>query len=96
MFWTRNIGIGNRFCVADPLFLDVDPGIHLCGLESTVKPRHQFTFESIRSKNRAEAKDTADYYNITVSLLVRRGSVLSTPKLNGIYKTLDNGFPYDD
>ena len=51
MFWTRNIGIGNRFCVADPLFLDLDPGIHLCGLESTVKPRHKFTFESIRSGN---------------------------------------------
>ena len=54
------------------------------------------TFESIRSKNRAEAKATADYYNITVSLWVRRGSVLSTPKINGLYKTLDNGFPYDD
>ena len=54
------------------------------------------TFESIRAKNRSEAKDTADFYNITVSMLVRRGSVLSAASSTGLYKTLDNGFPYDD
>merc|ERR1719310_513572 len=30
------------------------------------------TFESIRKKNRNEAKDTSDYYNVTVSMMVRR------------------------
>merc|ERR1712167_290161 len=28
------------------------------------------TFESIRKKNRNEAKDTSDYYNVTVSMMI--------------------------
>merc|ERR1711918_22749 len=30
------------------------------------------TFESIRRKNRNESKDTSDYYNVTVSMMIRR------------------------
>merc|ERR1719223_370714 len=33
------------------------------------------TFESIRKKNRNEAKDTSDYYNVTVSMMIRRKPV---------------------
>merc|ERR1712100_700912 len=30
------------------------------------------TFESIRRKDRNETKDTSDYYNVTVSMMIRR------------------------
>merc|ERR1711970_993940 len=30
------------------------------------------TFESIRKKNRNESKDISDYYNITVSMMIKR------------------------
>ena len=33
------------------------------------------TFESIRKKNRNESKDTSDYYNVTVSMMIRRRPV---------------------
>merc|ERR1712227_744806 len=33
------------------------------------------TFESIRVKERNEQKDTSDYYNVTVSMMVRRKPV---------------------
>ena len=36
------------------------------------------TFESIRKKNRNEDKDTKDYYNVTVSMMVQRIPVAST------------------
>lgn len=61
------------------------------------------TFESILNKNRNEAKDTDDHYNITVSMMVRR---IPEPKAepvpnayNGgesLAAKLDKGFPYDD
>uniref|UniRef100_A0A7S3IZR2 Uncharacterized protein n=1 Tax=Strombidium inclinatum TaxID=197538 RepID=A0A7S3IZR2_9SPIT len=64
------------------------------------------TFESIRRKNRSEAKDTSDYYNVTVSMMVRRKPVeAAAAPARDIYapdgapslaSTLDKGFPYDD
>ena len=64
------------------------------------------TFESIRKKNRSEAKDTSDYYNVTVSMMIQRKPVeaASAPAAdpyspNGaqtLASTLDKGFPYDD
>ena len=64
------------------------------------------TFESIRRKNRSEAKDTSDYYNVTVSLMVRRRPVEAAPapqrdpyapdSTASLAASLDKGFPYDD
>ena len=64
------------------------------------------TFESIRRKNRNESKDTSDYYNVTVSMMVRRkpAEVASAPARDpynpdgaaALATTLDKGFPYDD
>ena len=64
------------------------------------------TFESIRRKNRNESKDTSDYYNVTVSMMVRRkpAEAASAPARDpynpdgapALGQTLDNGFPYDD
>ena len=64
------------------------------------------TFESIRKKNRSEAKDTSDYYNVTVSMMIQRKPVeaAAAPAAdpyspNGaqtLASTLDKGFPYDD
>lgn len=33
------------------------------------------TFESIRRNKRSEAKDSSDYYNVTVNFIVRRKSI---------------------
>jgi glycogen debranching enzyme len=64
------------------------------------------TFESIRRKNRNEAKDTSDYYNVTLSMMVRRrpAEASSAPARDpyapdgsaSLAATLDKGFPYDD
>ena len=64
------------------------------------------TFESIRKKNRSEAKDTSDYYNVTVSMMIRRKPVeaAAAPARDpyapdgapSLAATLDKGFPYDD
>jgi hypothetical protein len=64
------------------------------------------TFESIRKKNRNEAKDISDYYNVTVSMMVQRRPVeaASAPAKDpynpdgnpSLAATLDKGFPYDD
>ena len=64
------------------------------------------TFESIRKKNRNEAKDTSDYYNVTVSMMIRRKPVeaAAAPARDpyapdgapSLASTLDKGFPYDD
>lgn len=64
------------------------------------------TFESIRKKSRGESKDTSDYYNVTVSMMIQRKPVESAaaPSAdpyapNGaatLASTLDKGFPYDD
>ena len=64
------------------------------------------TFESIRRKNRNESKDTSDYYNVTVSMMVRRkpAEAASAPAKDpyapdgvpSLAAQLDKGFPYDD
>ena len=64
------------------------------------------TFESIRKKTRGESKDTSDYYNVTVSMMIQRKPVeaAAAPTAdpyapNGaatLASTLDKGFPYDD
>ena len=64
------------------------------------------TFESIRRKNRNESKDTSDYYNVTVSMMVRRkpAEASAAPARDpynpegapSLAATLDKGFPYDD
>ena len=64
------------------------------------------TFESIRRKNRNESKDTSDFYNVTVSMIVRRrpADAASAPARDpyapdgvpALAATLDKGFPYDD
>ena len=62
------------------------------------------TFNSILKKDREEKKDPADYYNITVSMMVKRlPEATSAPPLRDPYdgtktlaQTLDKGFPYDD
>lgn len=62
------------------------------------------TFDAIRKADRDEKKDPADYYNITVSMMVKR---VPDEKSKGpakdpydgkksLAETLDKGFPYDD
>jgi hypothetical protein len=60
------------------------------------------TFDAILKKDRAETKDPADYYNVTVSMMIKRNpkdikkfepATLEGKPLN---KALDKGFPYDD
>ena len=62
------------------------------------------TFNSILKKDRDEKKDIADYYNVTVSLMVKRvpeathAAPLKDPYdgSKSLSQTLDKGFPYDD
>ena len=64
------------------------------------------TFESIRRKDRSEAKDTSDFYNVTVSMMIRRKPLEAAPAPSrdpyapdaqgGLAQALDKGFPYDD
>ena len=64
------------------------------------------TFESIRKKSRSESKDISDYYNITISMMIRRqpADVASPPPKDpynpdgnpSLAASLDKGFPYDD
>jgi len=64
------------------------------------------TFESIRKKTRGESKDTSDYYNVTVSMMIQRKPVeaAAAPSADpyapggaaSLATTLDKGFPYDD
>ena len=65
------------------------------------------TFDSIRRKERNEAKDISDYYNVTVSMMVQRKplELAARPLQMDPYSptgaptlaaTLDKGFPYDD
>lgn len=59
------------------------------------------TFESIRKKDRGEVKDPSDYYNVTVSMMVKRKPVeaAAAPAAGhgtSLAATLDKGFPYDD
>ena len=91
--------------------LKVSPTFKLDDVESvTLKSFRKIvgydTFESIRKAQRDERKDISDYYNVTVSMLVRRKpeDTAPPPKFD-IYnphgtqhlgQTLDKGFPYDD
>lgn len=62
------------------------------------------TFDSIRRGQRDEKKDTNDYYNVTVSMMIKRkpaepaavyeGDVFAGGK--SLKELLDKGFPYDD
>ena len=63
------------------------------------------TFDSIRKNRRTEVKDSSDYYNVTVSFLVRRKSIDSIVSAcshhqrnvsDKIAPKADKGFPYDD
>ena len=61
------------------------------------------TFESIRKKNRSESKDISDYYNVTVSMMIKRKpesiKTYEIDKFEGgktLSDMLDKGFPYDD
>ena len=62
------------------------------------------TFNSILKKDRDEKKDPSDYYNVTVSLMVKRTpEITAAAPLKDPYDgnssfaaTLDKGFPYDD
>jgi len=62
------------------------------------------TFNSILKKDRNEAKDLSDYYNVTVSMMVKRvpETTAAAPLLDPydgtktLTQSLDKGFPYDD
>lgn len=60
------------------------------------------TFDAILKKDRAETKDPADYYNVTVSMMIKRNAKetkkYEPAQLEGkpLNKALDKGFPYDD
>ena len=60
------------------------------------------TFNSILKKDRAEQKDPADYYNVTVSMMIKRNpktiATFETAKIDGkdLSKAIDKGFPYDE
>jgi len=60
------------------------------------------TFDSILKKDRHETKDPADYYNVTVSMMIKRNAkeikTFDPATLDGkpLNKALDKGFPYDD
>jgi hypothetical protein len=64
------------------------------------------TFNSIRTQDRAELKDTSDYYNVTVSMMIQRkpAEVSAAPQRDpyapdgaaSLAATLDKGFPYDE
>jgi hypothetical protein len=61
------------------------------------------TFNSILKEDRDETKDPADYYNVTVSMMIKRNPLTAATYdkyTNADGKTLgqviDKGFPYDD
>ena len=61
------------------------------------------TFNSILKKSRDEGKDQSDYYNVTVSMMIKRvpepTAAPKADKYNGgtpLANRLDKGFPYDD
>jgi hypothetical protein len=61
------------------------------------------TFNSILKKDRDEKKDPSDYYNVTVSMMIRRNpettQTFEVEKFEGnktLSSIIDKGFPYDD
>merc|ERR1719158_48213 len=93
------------------LSLTVSPNYNLDTVNSvTLKAFRKIvgydTFESIRRKDRSEVKDSSDYYNVTVSMMIQRkpAAVAAAPSADphdpagssSLAATLDKGFPYDD
>ena len=93
------------------LSLTVSPNYELDTVQSvTLKAFRKIvgydTFESIRRKDRNERKDSADYYNVTVSMMVQRVPLEVAPApprdpyapdgAPSLAASLDKGFPYDD
>ena len=89
--------------------LKVSPTYNLDHVESvTLKSFRKVvgydTFNSILKKDRDEKKDIADYYNVTVSMMVKRvPEATAAPPIRdpydgtrGLAAMLDKGFPYDD
>ena len=91
----------------EPVSIMASPGFERDDIQSvTLKAFRKVvgydTFDSILRKDRRETKDPADYYNITVSMMVKRNAV-EAPKAAGatldgkpLSQMLDKGFPYDD
>jgi len=93
----------------DAIGLTVAPTYHLDDVMSvTLKAFRKVvgydTFDSIRKGTRDEKKDTNDYYNVTVSMMIKRrpaeaaavyeGDIFANGKT--LKDLLDKGFPYDD
>ena len=93
----------------DAIGLTVSPTYHLDDVMSvTLKAFRKVvgydTFDSIRKGSRSETKDTNDYYNVTVSMMIKRrpaeaaavyeGDIFANGKT--LKDLLDKGFPYDD
>jgi len=106
--WSQNVDVPIDEVKA--ITLHVSPTYDLDHVESvTLKSFRKIvgydTFNSIRKGDRDEKKDTSDYYNVTVSMMIRRipEDVAHPPthdpyNPNGVSltSTLDKGFPYDD
>jgi hypothetical protein len=105
--WSQNVDVPIDEVKA--ITLKVSPTYDLDHVESvTLKSFRKIvgydTFNSIRKGDRDEKKDTSDYYNVTVSMMIRRipEDVAHPPVVdpfNGgtpLSQTLDKGFPYDD
>lgn len=61
------------------------------------------TFDSILKKDRKETKDPADYYNVTVSMMIKRNpkelktfEKAKTTDGKALSQVIDKGFPYDE
>ena len=107
--WSQNVDV--PIDEVRPITLHVSPTYDLDHVESvTLKSFRKIvgydTFESIRKKTRGESKDTSDYYNVTVSMMIRRrpAEAAAAPARDpyapdgapSLASTLDKGFPYDD
>ena len=106
--WSQNFDV--PIDEIKPITVHVSPTYDLDHIESvTLKSFRKIvgydTFNSIRKGDRDEKKDTSDYYNVTVSFLVRRKSIESLVNACGhhnrtvtekIAPLADKGFPYDD
>ena len=105
--WSQNVDVPIDEVKA--ITLHVSPTYDLDHVESvTLKSFRKIvgydTFNSIRKGDRDEKKDTSDYYNVTVSMMIRRipedvAHPPVTDPYNGgvpLAQTLDKGFPYDD
>ena len=93
-----------------PITVKVSPQDDLDHVESvTLKSFRKIvgydTFDSIRVGDRNEKKNMSDYYNVTVSMMIRRipEDVAHPPVADpfnptgvSLSSTLDKGFPYDD